>query len=75
MPGGAVAFLGTSGLGQDALRAIWSLSDTDLPKGRLCETEFMVACKLVAVAQAGQPVTAGAEQADVALPTFDGIEA
>eukprot|EP00036_Acanthoecidae_sp_10tr_P009162 CAMPEP_0182920926 /NCGR_PEP_ID=MMETSP0105_2-20130417/3814_1 /TAXON_ID=81532 ORGANISM="Acanthoeca-like sp., Strain 10tr" /NCGR_SAMPLE_ID=MMETSP0105_2 /ASSEMBLY_ACC=CAM_ASM_000205 /LENGTH=35 /DNA_ID= /DNA_START= /DNA_END= /DNA_ORIENTATION= len=34
----------------------------------------MVACKLVAVAQAGREVALGAEKLEAALPKFDGID-
>ena len=43
------------------------------PKGALTEDEFLVACKLVAVAQAGRDVVAGAEAGDAPLPRFTGI--
>ena len=58
---------------QDTLRTIWSLSDTVAPRGQLSENEFMVACKLVAIAQAGGEVVQGAEKAAAKLPVFDGI--
>jgi hypothetical protein len=58
---------------QDTLRTIWSLSDTMSPRGQLSENEFMVACKLVAIAQGGGDVVKGAEKGDAKLPTFDGV--
>jgi hypothetical protein len=57
LPGAAVTFLSRSGLGQDTLRTIWGLSDRSPPRGKLSESEFLVACKLVAAAQAGRDVS------------------
>lgn len=43
-------FIG-SDLDSNALAKIWSLSDVDRPYGQLSYSEFMVACKLIAIAQ------------------------
>jgi hypothetical protein len=64
----AVAFLGTSGLDKHVLRTIWDLSDTGAPRGELDKDEFYVACKLVAMAQAGLSVESGATAAATPLP-------
>eukprot|EP00040_Diaphanoeca_grandis_P022555 m.121520 g.121520 ORF g.121520 m.121520 type:complete len:1909 (+) comp28862_c0_seq1:110-5836(+) len=53
----AVSFLRTSGLDQDILSRIWGLSDTIPPKGQLSKPEFYKACKFVALAQKGLPLT------------------
>lgn len=66
--GAAVTFLGTSGLPQSQLRTIWTLADTDAPRGQLDKEEFMVACKLVALAQAGKPVKSDATALAVKVP-------
>eukprot|EP00038_Savillea_parva_P029234 m.69696 g.69696 ORF g.69696 m.69696 type:complete len:1225 (+) comp8601_c0_seq1:40-3714(+) len=68
--GAAVKFLGTSGLDQSTLREIWELADTDVPRGRLDRDEFFVACKLVAIAQAGIPLAGADRTHPTALPHF-----
>ena len=35
------------------------LADTDVPRGQLDKDEFFLACKLVALAQAGKPLDSG----------------
>jgi hypothetical protein len=68
--GAAVKFLGTSGLGKAALREIWEMSDTDVPRGKLDRDEFFVACKLVAMAQAGIQLAGSNRAAPGRLPHF-----
>jgi len=69
--GQAVKFLGSSGLAQADLGKIWGLSDFKAPKGKLSEDEFFVACKLVALRQAGKEASMGALTGATALPTFN----
>ena len=55
----AVDFFRKSGLESATLKEVWAIADfTD--KGRLGIEEFCVACRLIAMAQAGKPVTRGA---------------
>jgi len=70
---GATEFLTLSGLPQETLKQIWSLSDTNDPRGQLTRDEFFTACKLIATAQAGRPlVPAFITAKGIPLPTFDG---
>ena len=67
----AATFLRTSGISTDALRQIWSLSDTTEPKGMLDKDKFFVACKLVAITQHGDFVASLANIGRLAsLPWF-----
>ena len=58
-------FLLKSGLEQSILSKIWDLSDKD-KRGSLTREEFLVACKLVALAQASKPV--GRESLSIPTP-------
>lgn len=66
----AATFLGTSGLGKAVLREIWELSDTAPPRGSLDRDEFFVACKLVAMAQAGISLAGTDRSVSTPLPRF-----
>ena len=64
-----VFFLRRSGLSDVTLRTVWQLAD-DQGIGHLTRSEFYVAMRLVAIAQAGYAVTGAslAASAHVALP-------
>ena len=66
--GQAVQFLGTSGLPQADLGKIWGLADYRPPKRALAKDEFYVACKLVALRQAGGAISFGGIGAAAPLP-------
>ena len=66
--GAAVKFLGTSGLPQETLRAIWGMSDTDAPRGQLDKDGFFKACKLIALVRQLQPFSFGPFLADFSAP-------
>eukprot|EP00039_Didymoeca_costata_P010743 m.145398 g.145398 ORF g.145398 m.145398 type:complete len:1078 (+) comp14945_c1_seq1:142-3375(+) len=66
--GGAVKFLGTSGLQQSDLKTIWDISDSEQPKGSLNKDEFFRACKLVAVGQSGGPIEKESFKSRTPLP-------
>jgi hypothetical protein len=48
----AVGFLVKSGFNKTELAAIWKIADTRKPKGMLCQQEFYVALKMIALKQA-----------------------
>ena len=66
--GAAVKFLGTAGLPQSDLGKIWTLSDKDVPKGKLSKDEFYTALKLVAMKQSGGEIGLAGIGAKTALP-------
>ena len=70
----AVTFLQSSTLPLAGLRKIWSLSDSSKPKGSLSEDEFFTALKLVALAQAKQPVALENLGTKTPLPNVTGVE-
>ena len=70
----AVGFLESSALPLAGLRKIWSLSDSSTPKGSLSEDEFFTALKLVALAQAKQPVTLENLGTKTPLPNVAGLK-
>ena len=56
LPGSAaVPFFSRSGLDRATLSAIWRIAD-DKHAGQLDRTQFCVACRLIAIAQAGRAV-------------------
>jgi hypothetical protein len=68
----ALIFFTKSKLDVNVLRKIWSIADTDEPKGQLAEDEFYKMCKLVALAQAGAEVSTQNMAAKAALPQIEG---
>lgn len=72
-----VAFLSRSGLNNQVLKQIWTLSVSSPSARFLTAKEFIVACRLVAHAQNGKPVTIEAvaefAQVPLPLPIFQGI--
>eukprot|EP00045_Choanoeca_perplexa_P006670 m.57451 g.57451 ORF g.57451 m.57451 type:complete len:546 (-) comp13728_c0_seq1:101-1738(-) len=67
--GDAVEFLRLSGLEDDQLHEIWEQSDSE-ENGYLDEQGFTVACKLVAMAQAGLVASVEELDAEAPLPDF-----
>ena len=55
------------------LRAMWGLADTESPKGSLNQHEFFRACKLVAQAQVGEPMSVSTYAEVGQLPFIEGI--
>lgn len=49
----ALVYFSRSGLDQQTLRTMWSVADSEPPKGQLNRDEFFRACKLIALAQSG----------------------
>ena len=75
--GAALKFFTRSGLDAKkpgTLRTMWGIADTEPPKGSLNENEFFRACKLVAQAQAGQPMSTATFAGVIPLPAIEGIE-
>jgi len=74
--GTALKFFARSGLDVffGTLRKTWGLADTELPKGSLNQNEFFRACKLVAQAQAGQPMSVAAFAVATPLPVIEGSD-
>eukprot|EP00037_Helgoeca_nana_P030493 m.377470 g.377470 ORF g.377470 m.377470 type:complete len:1639 (+) comp28205_c0_seq3:258-5174(+) len=70
-PAGAKDFFELCGLPKYTLKQIWATSDVAEPRGRLGRDEFFTACKLIAAAQAGMPLTPESVIArGVPLPSF-----
>eukprot|EP00730_Choanoeca_flexa_P000122 TRINITY_DN10053_c0_g1_i4.p1 TRINITY_DN10053_c0_g1~~TRINITY_DN10053_c0_g1_i4.p1 ORF type:complete len:224 (+),score=50.45 TRINITY_DN10053_c0_g1_i4:87-758(+) len=67
--GDAVEFLRLSGLDDDVLHEIWEQSDQG-ENGYLDEQGFTIAAKLVAMGQAGLPVSVEELDAEAPLPDF-----
>eukprot|EP00729_Bicosta_minor_P009085 gene9085-26819_t len=67
----AAGFFQSSGLGNKALQAIWRLSDTLPPKGKLSQAEFNTALKLISLAQAGKAAAAAnLSERNIPLPSL-----
>ena len=77
LPGAAaLKFFNRSGLEAKrpgTLRKIWGLADTEAPLGKLSESEFYRACKLIAHAQAGRPMSVASIAVPAPLPELEGI--
>ncbi|KAI9023325.1 hypothetical protein DFJ74DRAFT_767943 [Hyaloraphidium curvatum] len=71
-PAAVLNLLPRSGLPKDTLRAIWAVADAD-NRGFLTMAGFFRALKLVAVAQAGQPVSPGLLGMKTPLPVFEDV--
>lgn len=67
-PTAAVNFFRSSGYDNQVLSKIWSLSDSQAPKGQLCKEEFFIALKLIALKQAGQAPSIDAAMAVTEIP-------
>lgn len=66
----AIRMFEPSKLKKKVLRKVWTMSDQSDPRGELCREEFFLACKLIALAQAGVPLRAENLSAQVPLPTI-----
>jgi len=64
----AVNFFRSSGYDNQVLSKIWTLSDSQAPKGQLNQSEFFIALKLIALKQAGQAPSIDAINAVTDLP-------
>ena len=55
----SASFFPRSSIFWDLAACAAGLADTDVPRGQLDKDEFFLACKLVALAQAGKPLDGG----------------